>query len=316
MNPREQVSTEKTTKTPSQDGQGRWYELLSPTQVLTGHEDTTATTTTTTQKTKKKKCRGNRRAQRQRRKLRRQEEKKDNDENIADIDEDLSNMAEEEEEDEQPMETLSGQSQQRMRATNKRKRQEKNNDQTEHLSQSLSQLSVSQPKAKKQATTEAMTATEKEDPLPYNHIRRYKPSYLKVPDHVFVRMLAKAITGEGFWGSELARAFAKQHRTCRAYGLQKHTIEKRQTTLQNQMQHTIEALQRSLEQLEENAQQWQPSFDPHIIAYAIDECVKNGQKRLRDEFEYKKKMLVINMDDHYLIHSFYELQPTKEQVSS
>ena len=82
-----------------------------------------------------------------------------------------------------------------MRVTNKRKRQEKNNDDTEHLSQSLSQLSVSQPKVKKQATTEAMTVTEKEDPLPYNHIRRYKPSYLKVPDHVFVRMLAKAITG-------------------------------------------------------------------------------------------------------------------------
>ena len=118
------------------------------------------------------------------------------------------------------------------------------------------------------------------------------------------------------WGSELARAFAKQHRTCRAYGLQKHTIEKRQATIQNQMQRTIEALQGSLEQLEENAQQWQPSFDPHIIAYAIDECVKNGQKRLRDEFEYKKKVLVINMDDHYLIHSFYELQPTKDQVSS
>ena len=34
-------STEKNRhifKTPSQDGQGRWYELFSPTQVLTGQE--------------------------------------------------------------------------------------------------------------------------------------------------------------------------------------------------------------------------------------------------------------------------------------
>ena len=109
MNPSEQVSTEKTTKTPSQDGQGRWYELLSPTQVLTGDEDPNQhqgalEDTSTTQKKKKKRCRGNRRAQRQRRKLRRQQEKKDNDEDIADIDEDLSSMAEEVEEDEQPME--------------------------------------------------------------------------------------------------------------------------------------------------------------------------------------------------------------------
>ena len=29
---------QETSKTPSQDGQGRWYELLSPTQVLTGQE--------------------------------------------------------------------------------------------------------------------------------------------------------------------------------------------------------------------------------------------------------------------------------------
>ena len=52
-------------KTPSQDGQGRWYELLSPTQVLTGQESILL------QPPMKKKPR-NRRLQRYWRKLRRQ----------------------------------------------------------------------------------------------------------------------------------------------------------------------------------------------------------------------------------------------------
>ena len=115
---------------------------------------------------------------------------------------------------------------------------------------------------------------------------------------------------------KLARSFAKQHRTCRAYGFRKDVIEKRQATIQKQMHRTIEALKGYMVKLEENARQWQPSFDPHLLSYAMDECVKKGQKRLRDEFDYKRKMITINMNDHYLIHSFYELQPTKEQVSS
>ena len=47
----------------------------------------------------------------------------------------------------------------------------------------------------------------------------------------------------------------------------------------------------------------------------MDECVKKGQKRLVEEFNYKKKMIVINLNDHYLIRSFYYLQPNEESVS-
>ncbi|CAF4632549.1 unnamed protein product [Rotaria sp. Silwood2] len=58
----------ETSKTPSQDGQGRWYELLSPTQVLTGQQQ--QETHMGEQPIKKKKCRGDRKAQRRRRRLR------------------------------------------------------------------------------------------------------------------------------------------------------------------------------------------------------------------------------------------------------
>ncbi|CAF3704739.1 unnamed protein product [Rotaria sp. Silwood1] len=59
--------TTKSPKTPSQDAQGRWGDLLSPTQVLTGHEPTTSVVS----KIKKKQPR-NRKLQRYCRKLRKQ----------------------------------------------------------------------------------------------------------------------------------------------------------------------------------------------------------------------------------------------------
>ncbi|CAF5069777.1 unnamed protein product [Rotaria sp. Silwood1] len=59
-----------TFKTPNQDAQGRWYELLSPTQVPTGQQQQQQSPVGEQLTKKKKKCRGNRKAQRQRRRLR------------------------------------------------------------------------------------------------------------------------------------------------------------------------------------------------------------------------------------------------------
>ena len=83
------VTLEKASETPLPDGQGRWYELLSPTQVLTGEEKLDYDMNQQQQqqqiekeamkmkkKKKKKKCHGNRKVQHRRRRLRRQEEKK------------------------------------------------------------------------------------------------------------------------------------------------------------------------------------------------------------------------------------------------
>ena len=67
-------------------------------------------------------------------------------------------------------------------------------------------------------------------------------------------------------------------------------------------------------QLEQNAQHWQPSFDPNILSNAINEYVKKGQQRLRQEFDRKKKMLELDSSDYHLITKFYDLQPNREQV--
>ena len=199
-----------------------------------------------------------------------------------------------------------------------------------------------------------------EPSLPSDENRSRKPTYLKVPDQVFVRMLSKAIEDgdriveylntkekidfirhmteltndihylalqqqfwqdhydrglkDGFWGMELSKSFAKEHRTCRAYSFQKKWIEEKQTVVKEEIQLKLRGLQEDLDTLEVKAHEWEPSFDPHQLGRAIDAFVEKGQKRLRESFQYRKKMLALNADDHYLIRSFYFLEPEKQQV--
>ena len=243
-----------------------------------------------------------------------------------------------------------------MAATNKRKRDAlTGDDETGPLHQSLSQMSISRQKVVKQPKLDG-------ERLVNDKHRPHTPSYLKMPDHIFVRMLSKTIEQgeriiqwldtkekidfirqiaqvtnnvhyfdlqrqhwqdhydlglrEGWWGMELARSYAKQHRVCRAYSFKKPVIEEQQRMARDGLQQNVEALQKYLLQLEVNARQWQPIMDPHLMSCTIDKFVQHGQKRLRDEFDYKKKMLIIDATDHYLIRSFYWFQPTEEQVSS
>ena len=119
---------------------------------------------------------------------------------------------------------------------------------------------------------------------------------------------------EGVYAPRVSKSYAKQHHTCRTYGFSKHIIEKRQQTIQHQLHLTVNELQQYLIKLEEYSKQWQPSLDTNLISSAINECVKKGQERLRQEFVYKRKMLTIDSNDHYLITKFYQLQPSEEQV--
>ena len=119
---------------------------------------------------------------------------------------------------------------------------------------------------------------------------------------------------EGVSTSRLPKSFAKQHHTCRTYGFPKHIIEKRQNEINQQLKQAIDILQQYLIELEENVKQWQPSVHSAILSNAINECVKHAQQRLRQEFDYKKKMLLFNCNDHQSIKQFYDLQPSEEQV--
>ena len=138
--------------------------------------------------------------------------------------------------------------------------------------------------------------------------------YLDLQQHLWQDYYNIGVKEGNVWAPKLSKSFAKQHHTCRTYGFPKHIIEQRQKKITYQLQHTINELQQYLIKLEQYAQEWQPSFDSTSLSNAINECVKQGQQRLRQEFEYKRKMLDLNSNDHHLITTFYQLQPNEEQV--
>ncbi|CAF3428349.1 unnamed protein product [Rotaria sp. Silwood2] len=115
------------------------------------------------------------------------------------------------------------------------------------------------------------------------------------------------------WAPQVSKSFAKQHYTCRSYGFPKYIVEERLQTIGRQFQRTINELQQYITQLEQNIEKWQPYIHPTILSNAINECVKGAQQRLRQEFDYKRKMLALDFSDRKLITKFYELQPNKEQ---
>ncbi|CAM4767668.1 unnamed protein product [Rotaria magnacalcarata] len=119
---------------------------------------------------------------------------------------------------------------------------------------------------------------------------------------------------ENVWGQKISKSAAQQHRTCRASGLPQSIVEQRQQTIARQLQHVTNELKNCTIKLNNDAQHWQPPMDPTILLDAINELVKRAQRRLRQEFDYKKQMLVLDSNDHHLITKFYELKPNQEQT--
>ena len=277
------------TTTPIQDAQGRWYELLSPTQVLTGDNEIKSPS-------RKNKGYGDREAE----------------------------------------------------ACNKRTRDTSSTDQyNETLSQSLSELSISpsdmldenEPnKIKRRHIPGYLKVSDHTfvrmlSKAINNHegiiqwlntkekIDFFRQMALIMNDLYYYELQAQlwqdhydSSLKEGIWGMTIARSYAKEHRVCRAYSFRKHIIEEGQLIAKNELQRNTDALHQCFLDLEEHAQHWQPSIDHYLLPNAIDVFVKQSQKRLRSEFAFKRKRLKINASDHYLIRSFYWLQPSQEQM--
>ncbi|CAF2806253.1 unnamed protein product [Rotaria sp. Silwood2] len=206
----------ETLKTPSQDAQGRWYELLSPTQVLTGQQQQTHINE---QPTKKKKCRGDRKGQRQRRRLRRKDlylEKitKNNDQQLNTqqleqhdqiVEVDLTDKMEVNGSCDQIPPTTQNKIHHndiKMKKSTKRKRRDiSSQPPSTTIHQSLSQLTISQPSPKKQkkinnnieqATTNGPAEknnSKSKNNNNHNDNVSYVPDYLKVSYRIFKQML-------------------------------------------------------------------------------------------------------------------------------
>ncbi|CAM4796358.1 unnamed protein product [Rotaria magnacalcarata] len=250
----------------------------------------------------------------------------------------------------------------------KRKRNTSTNIQN-HLSQSFSQLSISQgcqKKTKNNIQSEAVplnTVQEKNDQskaLTKSFMSTYLPQYLTVSDRKFKEILSKSIHDghkiyewldtdeklkltrqlahsvnliyylklqqqlwqdyydlgikDGVWAPRISKVKAKEHNTCLSYGRSEKFVEQRQKTIQHQLNRTENELQQHLHHLAEWTDKAKPSIDSIFLSTAIERMVKNAQHRLNVEFQHKRIMLKLDVDDHHLITSVYDLETTEEQI--
>lgn len=91
-------------------------------------------------------------------------------------------------------------------------------------------------------------------------------------------------------------------------------MEKRQQTVIWQKQRTINELQPYLIYLHQNTPLWLLLIDLDLLSHALTECVKNGQKRLKQEFVYSIDFTQLDLNDRRSKKTFYDLQPKQEHV--
>ena len=116
------------------------------------------------------------------------------------------------------------------------------------------------------------------------------------------------------WESKITKQFARQNSLHKIYRPEKSYIEQRLATIAEQKLRLGKELQEHLAKLLNDIVYWQPSLDGTLLSHTINECVLHHQKRLKQEFQYKKEMLQLDWNDHQLLRKFYELKPNEELI--
>jgi hypothetical protein len=57
------------------------------------------------------------------------------------------------------------------------------------------------------------------------------------------------------------------------------------------------------------------SSEIKVLLSTINAFVNEHQQKSRTEFEYKRQILILDATDHRLLQTFFNLKPTKSQVS-
>src|SRR5271155_4980072 len=91
---------------------------------------------------------------------------------------------------------------------------------------------------------------------------------------------------------------------------QKKMIQQRRMKIQNQLQeinNTIQLFEKEI--LLKLQQHTDCSSEMKILFSNINIFVYEQQQQLRDEFEYKREILILDATDHHLLDNFFHLKP-------
>ncbi len=145
---------------------------------------------------------------------------------------------------------------------------------------------------------------------------------VEITHHLYFKNLQRQLWQEYYdlsskdtnWESTITKGYAHQHNTCRMSRPRKSYIEQRRITIAHQLERLGNEFKENLLKLQEYSKQWQPSIDFNTLSHAINECVTHGQERLQEKLNYKKKMLRLNWNDHFLLRKFHQLKPNEELI--
>ncbi|CAF3932390.1 unnamed protein product, partial [Rotaria sordida] len=356
-----------------QDAQGRWYETLSPTQVLTGQQQQQPQEHDKGKK--KKKCRGNRRAQRLRRRLRQRGIDPDT---ITELVNQRINPQQQHNEaiqNDRIPQSIQHKDKQHDSTVKKSIKRKRNETSSNTIDKSVSQLSISQPSPKKQkmanneieqvitnGTSETKHSKSKKQ-INHNNGDSYIPDYLKVSNRIFKKMLINSLEGakkivkrlnskdkinyirqyaylihrlfyvqlqesqwkyyydidiqENIWLGRVSKKWAAMNSMNYTYGRSKTLIIQRLKSIERQLQQVSQALQDFGNQpLPQCLSEMNPPLDFEKISAMVTAVVRKGQHKLKQQFEYNKKMLKLDSTDHLFVKNVYDFKPNKQQIRS
>ncbi|CAF3207688.1 unnamed protein product, partial [Rotaria sp. Silwood2] len=101
------------------------------------------------------------------------------------------------------------------------------------------------------------------------------------------------------------------------YGRSKTLIVQRLQTIQRQLQQASQALQDFGNQpLPQCLSEMNPLLDFTTLSAMVTAVVRKGQHKLKQQFEYNKKMLKLDPTDHLFLKNVYDFKPNKQQIRS
>ncbi|CAF1377576.1 unnamed protein product [Rotaria sp. Silwood1] len=122
---------------------------------------------------------------------------------------------------------------------------------------------------------------------------------------------------ENIWSGRVSKKWAAMNSMHHTYGRSKTLIVQCLTTLQQQLQEASQALQEfGNPSLPQCLSEMNHPLDFTTMSPMVTAVVGKGQHKLKQQFEYNKKILKLDSTDHRLVQYVYDLKPNKQQIRS
>jgi len=142
----------------------------------------------------------------------------------------------------------------------------------------------------------------------------YRLSYVQLQQQQWDYYYHIGIT-HNIWRDRISKHMAEKNCLCYTYGRSKHMIQQRRIQIEKHLEeihNTIQLFEKEI--LLKLQQHINCSSEIQILLSNINTFVHECQQKTRNEFEYKKQMLILDANDHHLVQNVFHLKPNKSQV--